>query len=68
MAFKYELYPEEEKKLLAWFRNKDMSKYQGVIGGRFTYHFTPTTLGLIVKVSDSLDSDEIDLTDYHTWM
>lgn len=59
---------EEEKKLNEWLAKKDLSKYGGAIGGRFTYCFTPTSLGMVVKVRDSMESkDTIDLTDYSSW-
>ena len=58
---------EEYKKFQEWKSQKDPKVYTGAIGGRFTFHFTPTSLGCIVKVSDSVDKDEIDLTDYESW-
>ena len=36
---------------------------QGAIGGRLTYSFTPTHLGVIVKVQCSC-GEECDVTDY----
>ena len=64
---KFELDPEEIKKLNNWLKTKDLKKYSGTIGGRFTYCFTPTSLGIVVKVKDGIDEDEIDLTDYLSW-
>jgi len=57
----------ESEKLKEWFKTKDLSAYSGAIGGRFTYSFTPTSLGTIVKVKDGLDDTTIDLTDYESW-
>lgn len=57
----------EKKKLESWLDKKDLSRYTGAIGGRFTYSFTNTNLGQIVKVTDNLDGTEIDLTDYESW-
>lgn len=37
------------------------------IGGRFTYSFTPTGIGEVVKVKDWITNEEIDLTDYDSW-
>ena len=39
-------------------------KETGACGGRFTYTFTPTGLGTIVKVTCNVCNKEIDLTDY----
>ena len=42
--------------------------YTGSIGGGITFHFTPTSLGTVIKVSCSYaDIEEIDLTDYEAW-
>lgn len=38
-------------------------KYQGAIGGRYTYSFTPTSLGSIVSIK-CVCSAEKDITDY----
>ncbi len=58
----------QEKKLNDWLKTKDLHKYSGTIGGRFSYTFTPTSLGVIVQVSDSLEQkDTIDLSDYLEW-
>jgi len=64
---KFELDEDEQKKLNKWFKKKDSKKYSGAIGGRYTYSFTPTSLGVCVRVRDDLDKDEIDLTDYLSW-
>lgn len=41
--------------------------YEGAIGGGFTWHITPTSLGDVVKVDYSYTGDSIDLTEYSTW-
>lgn len=41
--------------------------YYGASGGGFSYHITPTGLGLVIKVSNNLTGDEIDLTEYNMW-
>jgi hypothetical protein len=49
---------------------KELSKdksYTGAIGGRFRYSFTPTTLGLVVKITDLVSNKELDVTDYESW-
>lgn len=57
---------DQLKKLDEWMRSKP-KKYTGAIGGRFTYSFHPTSLGVVVKVMDEVDRDEIDLSDYEGW-
>jgi hypothetical protein len=63
----WKLSENEAAKLEAWLKTKDHTKYAGCSGGRFTYCFTPTTLGIVYKVIDNLDKNEIDITDYKDW-
>lgn len=39
----------------------------GAIGGQFTFSFTPTGIGVVVKVRDCVTGEELDLTDYDSW-
>ena len=41
--------------------------YYGACGGAYTYSFTPTGLGLVVKVTNGATNETIDLTDYDAW-
>lgn len=41
--------------------------YGGAIGGDLTYSFTPTSLGVVVHVTNSHTDETIDLTDYESW-
>jgi len=45
--------------------------YMGSIGGGFTYEFTPTSIGTVVKATFCKGHPEyestIDLTDYKSW-
>jgi len=41
--------------------------YEGVSGGALTYEFTPTSIGVILKVSYSKFPDSLDVTDYENW-
>ena len=64
----FTLTDEQEEKLADWIKDlKDLGSFQGAIGGRLTYEFTPTSLGMIVKVKDSMYHNEIDLSDYQDW-
>lgn len=64
----FTLNEEQEKKLSEWLKTRELGKYAGAIGGRFTYSFTPTSIGLIVEVADGMgDKAKIDLSDYDSW-
>ena len=41
--------------------------YVGVSGGNLTYLITPTSIGTVFNVSDSITGENIDLTDYDNW-
>lgn len=60
---------EEQQKLLTKWEEEIYSdkKYAGAIGGRITYSFTPTSLGVVIKARDFFTKKEIDLTDYDSW-
>lgn len=68
MIFKIE--DKELAKLNKWMKSKKFIP-SGTIGGRFTYCFTPTTLGVVVKIQDELGKSEkdreIDVTEYLDW-
>jgi hypothetical protein len=58
---------EAEPKLKAWQeQHLHPGERKAAIGGSWTYSYTPTGLGTIVKVSCSCGG-EIDLTDYDAW-
>lgn len=63
----FSLDKDELKKLREWQKGHDQTVYTGAIGGRYTYSFTPTSLGTIAKVKDAVTKTEIDLTDYLSW-
>ena len=42
------------------------SRYSGAIGGAYTWCFTPTNIGTVVKIKCSC-GEELNLTDYDTW-
>ena len=41
--------------------------YGGAIGGFLTYSFTPTSIGLVTKVTHAITKETIDLSDYEDW-
>lgn len=65
----FELSQEQKKKLEEWKKNlkPPEGSYSGAIGGRFTYLFTPTSLGVVIVVQDSMSKTEIDLSEYDMW-
>lgn len=81
MAHKFELTDDEVAKVKTWelvqdaewVRQKRLKDplggseaYYGAIGGSLTYSFTPTSIGMIVKVKHPLGT-ELDLSDYDSW-
>jgi hypothetical protein len=74
----FALTEEQKEKLGAWAdeqHKKDAEKAKasgrlsvyGASGGAFSYTFTPTTLGMVVKVKNNLSGDELDLTEWDMW-
>jgi hypothetical protein len=41
--------------------------YVGVSGGNLTYSITPTSIGTVFKVTESITGEKIDLSDYDNW-
>jgi hypothetical protein len=62
----FELSQEDLDKIKSWIKTLPKG-YYGCIGGRFTYSFTPTTLGLITVVSDGMTGEEININDFEDW-
>lgn len=62
----FEISPEQLVKIYDWM---GMRKYQSrsVDGARFTYCFTPTSIGTVIKVIDEVTGDEFDASDYENW-
>lgn len=57
---------DEQDKKVAERQNRPHA-YYGCSGGAYTYHFTPTSIGLCVEVSNGLTEEEINLTEYEDW-
>lgn len=65
---KFELSKEQEEKFEEWQEGRDPYRYAGASGGRWSFTFTPTSIGTIVEVRDGLlDKAKLDLTDYESW-
>lgn len=76
----FKLSEEQNQKLSEWAeeQNKKVAKsqedtdfickpYYGACGGGFSFTFTPTSLGVGVKVTNNITKETIDLTDYENW-
>lgn len=66
MSVIFEFTSEQEAKYQQWHKEKCVMFGRGSIGGRLTYEFTPTSLGLVVKVKCAC-GQEIDLSEYENW-
>ena len=66
----FELTGEEETKYKKWIAKHDkkcpLKNHEGAIGGRLTFSFTPTGLGLITEVRCGCGG-KINLTDCEQW-
>lgn len=67
IIMKFELTKDQVKILKAWQEELGVVE-EGAIGGRWTFCFTPTSIGMVIKVKDSAGQDaDIDLSDYELW-
>lgn len=77
---KFDISEEESERIRAWQQEIDAKvmkqqkgtdmefpggAYYGANGGGYTYSFTPTSLGTVVKVINDLTGDVLDITDYN---
>lgn len=59
---------EQQRKIVDFMSLKSSDNaYEGAIGGRFTYSFTPTGLGCVIKIRDNITEEELDVSDYEMW-
>ena len=63
----FKLTEEQKIKLDEWKSQQVEKDKVGTIGDRYTYSFTPTSLGIIVIVKDNVTNSEINLTDFSNW-
>ena len=69
MAFNFTVPDDEATKYQKWREEHNEVCPQtevGAIGGKFTWLFTPTGLGCILRLKCAC-GEEIDLTDYENW-
>ncbi len=65
IARTFELTEKQYKKFLKWYKKQPKHDY-GAIGGGYSFIFTPTGLGHIIKARTD-DGNEIDLTEIDKW-
>jgi len=58
---------QSQKDKIAEFKSVNKDLHCGAIGGRFTYEFTPTSLGLVIKIRDNALKRILDITEYEDW-
>lgn len=65
---KFEISYIDSLKVVEWVKNHscELKEYSGACGGRITYSFTPTSLGVVIKAKCAC-GEELDLTDYKGW-
>lgn len=65
----FSLDSSQKAKLFEWMESRNLGQYEGASGGRFTFSFTPTSLGVVTEVVDNLnkENNKLDLTDYSGW-
>lgn len=65
---KFELNENEIKAANKFIEEKIKDEaYTGAIGGRFSYTFCVTSIGVAVTISDSVTKTEENITDYDNW-
>lgn len=62
----YTLDADQAKKFSEWTETLPDANV-GAIGGRYTFSFCGTGLGIVTKVTDAITKQECDLTDYDSW-
>ncbi len=65
----FDLSEKQKETIIKWKMSRNCLLGQGASGGRWTYSFTPTSLGLVINVIDNLIKEDniLDLTDYENW-
>lgn len=61
----FDITPEQDMMIREWMAQHE--PVDSVIEGRYTYCFTPTSVGTVLKVKDAVTKDEINVTEYHLW-
>ena len=65
--FLEKLISADDFKRIQQFKSFQPEAYAGTSGGRYTYSFTPTSLGVVIVIEDNLFKRKLDITPYHEW-
>ena len=63
---KFALDEAQVAKINEWVSGHNLV-YEGASGGRYTYSFTPTSLGIVYEVIDNVTGEKLNVTDYDLW-
>jgi len=65
----FTLTPEQELKASEFQAEREAASptRSTAIGGRWSYVFSPTSIGVVVEIVDCHDNVKCDLTDYDSW-
>lgn len=66
MILRFQVTHEQQKRFDEWVKQLPTAP-TGAAGGRLTYKITPTGLGTVYEVEDSVTGRTINLTDYDSW-
>ncbi len=55
----------QKLKFKEWAKENRLA-YAGAVGGEYTFCFTPTSIGTVIKVKHATGA-ELDLSDYENW-
>ena len=66
MDYKMFTLSEEQNKKVKDFIDKN-KKYSGAIGGQFTWSFTPTSIGMVIQITDNISKEVLDVSNYDEW-
>jgi hypothetical protein len=60
---------KDAKKIAEFVREQDKltGKRYGAIGGAYKYSFTPTSIGVVFTVENTVTKAVLDLSDYENW-
>lgn len=62
----YHITEKQLEKIYKWMATLPPCK-PTAIGGRYSYIFTPTSLGYSTIVEDCISGEKLDVTDYENW-
>lgn len=61
-----EKWKKQQDQKVAKIQRKKFANY-GALGGGYVYSFAPTGLGMVVKVTNTITEETIDVSGYDMW-